>query len=333
MKHFQVALVSAVFCVALLWVPTSANGQVVEWNLASRLADSVFHTVNLKIFAKDVEEATQGQLKINIMAASSLFRHPEIKRAVKSAQVEMGTLQISSFANENELFNFDGIPFLASTYYENLALWEAASPIFNAVMMRDGIRVLWAEPWPPQAFYAKKKVTKVSDFKGVKFRTYNRIGSRTAELMGALPVVIEAAEVSQAFSTGMVQAMVTSSSFGASVQAWDFCKYFHDVGAWFGYDETLVNERAFQKLKPDVQRAVLEAARRAEVRGWVMSYEANEADKLRLVSNGMEIIKASPQFMEELRAVTKIQTEEWIKATGEDGKKIIARYNELKSRK
>jgi TRAP-type C4-dicarboxylate transport system substrate-binding protein len=316
----------------LLWVSAAASAQV-EWNLASRLAEGVFHTWNLRLFAKDVEETTRGQLKITIHATSSLFRHPEIKRAVKSAQVEAGTLQISSFANEDEIFNFDCIPFLATTYYENLLLWEAASPIFSARMMKEGIRVLWAEPWPPQAFYAKMRVAKVSDFKGVKFRTYNKIGSRTAELMGAHPVLIEASEVPQAFSTGMVQAMVTSSSFGASVQAWDFVKYFHDVGAWFGYDETIVNERAFQKLKPEVQTAVLEAARRAEVRGWVMSYEANELDKQRLVSNGMEIIKPSPQFMDELKTVTKVQTEEWVKAAGEDARKIIARYNELKGRK
>jgi TRAP-type transport system periplasmic protein len=332
MKRYYLLAASTV--VTLLFVlGVGAGNAAVEWNLTSRLADSVFHTANLRLFAKDVEEGTAGQLKINIHSAGSLFRHPEIKRAVKSGQADIGTLQISSFANEDEIFNFDCIPFVATTYQENLLLWEAAAPVFSARMMKEGIRVLWAEPWPPQAFYAKKKGARIADFKGMKFRTYNKIGSRSVELIGGFPVVIEASEVAQAFSAGMVQAMITSSSFGASVQAWDFVKYFHDVGAWYGYDETIVNERALQKLKPEHQKAVLDAARRAEVRGWVMSYEANEQDKTRLVANGMEIVKPSPQFMDELREVTKVQTDEWIKAAGADAKAIITRYNELKARK
>ena len=245
----------------------------------------------------------------------------------------MGTLQISSFANEDELFNFDGIPFLATTYKESLMLWEAARPIFEKRMMRDNIRVLWAEPWPPQAFYTKKKINRVSDFKGVKFRTYNRVGSRTAELMGAQPVLIMASEVTQALATGMADAMVTSSAFGASVQAWDYVKYFNDVGAWFGYDETIVNEQAFQKLKPELQKALLDASHRAAVRGWVMSFEANESEKERLAENGMEIVTPSKEFIDELRKVTKIQTQEWMDKVGKNARIIIDRYNELKARK
>ena len=127
--------------------------------------------------------------------------------------------------------------------------------------------------------------------------------------------------------------MVTSSAFGASVQAWDYIKYFHDVGAWFGYDETIVNEQAFQKLKPELQQALLDASHRAEVRGWIMSFDAHETEKARLVENGMEIVTPSTEFMDELREVTKVQTQEWIDKVGENARIIIGRYNELKARK
>lgn len=321
------ALVAAGACSAAFPVEAAQ-----EWNLASRLADGVFHTVNLRMFAEEVEEATDGELTITIHSAASLFRHPEIKRAVQTGQAEMGTVQISSFANEDEFYNFDSLPFLATTYTETQLLWEAAAPIFEDKMRAEGIRVLWAEPWPPQAFYANKRLEALSDLEGVKFRTYSRIGSELAELMDAQPVLIVASEVPQAFSTGMAQAMVTSSAFGASVQAWDFVDVYNDVGAWLGLEETLVNEEAFQSLSPEHQEVVLEAAARAEVRGMAMSIEANTTAKEELASHGVVIESPSEEFMAQLREVAEPIIEDWAETVGPDGRAVLDRYYELRSR-
>lgn len=318
---------------ALAFAGLSTPAAALEWNLATRLTDSVFHTHNVRLFAKDVEESTKGELKIVIHSAGSLFKHQEIKRAVQTGQVQIATIQMSSFANDDELYNFESIPFLATTYYENQLLWEAARPVFETRLMKDGIRVLWAEPWPPQAFYAKKELKSLADLKGVKFRTYSRMGSRLAELMGAQPVLVAAGEVQQAMATGIVEAMVTSSAFGASVQAWDFIKYYNDVGAWLGLDETIVNEREFRRLKPELQKAVLDAAARAEVRGWIMAVEADEREKAKLVANGMRIVPKNPQFMEEVRKVSQQLKDEWVKAAGPDAQKILDRYETLRNRK
>lgn len=320
-----------VLCAALAGF--SSPAAAVEWNLATRLTDSVFHTHNLRLFAKDVDESTKGELKIVIHSAGSLFKHQEIKRAVQTGQVQIASIQMSSFANDDEIYNFESIPFLATTFFENQLLWEAARPVFVNRMMKDGIRVLWAEPWPPQAFYAKKELKALSDLKGVKVRTYSRIGSRLVELMGAQPVLVAAGEVQQAFSAGIVDAMITSSAFGASVQAWDFVKIYNDVGAWLGLDETIVNEREFRRLKPDHQKAVLDAAARAEARGWVMAYEADESEKAKLIANGMRIVPKNPQFMKEVRQVSEQMKVEWVKAAGPEAKKILDRYEELVKRK
>lgn len=329
MKKIFLALGVLLFSLAVFSVPAAAA----EWNLATRLADSVFHTHNLRLFAKDVEESTKGELKIVIHSSGSLFKHQEIKRAVQTGQVQIATIQMSSFANDEELYNFESIPFLASTFFENQLLWEAARPVFETRMMKDGIRVLWAEPWPPQAIYAKKELKTMSDLKGMKIRTYSRIGSRLVELMGAQPVLVAAGEVQQAFSAGIVEGMVTSSAFGASVQAWDFVKVYNDVGAWLGLDETIVNEREFRRLKPEHQKAVLDAAARAEIRGWVMAYEADEREKAKLIANGMRVVPKNPQFMNEMRVLSQQMKAEWIKATGPDAQRIIDRYEELLKRK
>jgi TRAP-type C4-dicarboxylate transport system substrate-binding protein len=271
-------------------------------------------------------------LKITVHNAASLFKHPEIKPAVQTGQVEMGTLQLSSFANEDELYNFATIPFMATTYDEVRLLWKVARPYIEKRLMKNGIRVLYAVPWPPQAFYATKKLNAVADLKDVKFRTYNRIGSHIVELLGAQPVLVKASEVPQAFATGMVSAMVTSSAFGASIQAWDFVEYYNDTRAWLGLDELVVNESAFQRLSPKVQKAVLDAAARAEQRGWKMSEEANETAKQELAKNGITLVTPSDAFMNAARKAAAPMVDEWVAAAGADAKAIVDEYNKLRKK-
>jgi len=151
-----------------------------------------------------------------------------------------------------------------------------------------------------------------------------------AELLGAQPVLVSGAEVPQAFATGLIEAMVTSSAFGASIQAWDFAKYFHDTRAWLGINEILVNERAFQRLSPKAQKVILEAAATAQKRGVRLGKEANETAKKTLAQNGITLVTPSKQFMNAAKSATATMVEEWIKEAGPDAKVIVSKYNKLR---
>ena len=70
-------------CVAALAVPAAAQ---TKWNLPAAYPADNPHSVNLIAFAKDVGDATGGKLQITVHAAASLFKAPEIKRAVATGQ-------------------------------------------------------------------------------------------------------------------------------------------------------------------------------------------------------------------------------------------------------
>ena len=72
-----------------------------------------FHTENLVQFAADVDKASGGKLKIQVHPNASLFKAPEIKRAVQGGQAPIGEVLLVNFENENPLYGIDGIPFLA----------------------------------------------------------------------------------------------------------------------------------------------------------------------------------------------------------------------------
>jgi TRAP-type C4-dicarboxylate transport system substrate-binding protein len=146
--------------------------------------------------------------------------------------------------------------------------------------------------------------------------------------MGAVPVTVQQSEVPQAFSTGVIQAMITSPATGVDTQAWDFVKYYYEVKAMAPWNIVIVNERIFNRLDKKTQEAILSASKTAEERGWKL--QAEETSKLvnTLKEKGMEVRQPSPQLMAELKKIGDQLIAEWSKAAGEDGPKILDQYRQ-----
>lgn len=314
--------------VALFGLLGSAQAQT-KLTFTTPYPDRLFHVVNVKEFIKEVQDKSGGKIEITLHTAESLFKHADTMQAVRSGQVDLAELQLTQFANQDELYNFESLPFLATNYDDTMKIWEAAKPFVEKRLARDRVRVLYTVPWPPQAFYAKKELNKLEDMNGLKFRVYNKLGAKMAELFGAQPVLVGGGEVPQAFATGMINSMITSSAFGASTKAWDFVDRFYDVQAWLGMNQIVINERSLQKLTTEQQKILVDAAHAAQVRGLRLSKEANEAEKGTLAKNGMKVLPASPEFMSAAKKATAPLIEEWAKTVGDDARQILANYEKL----
>ncbi|MCL4455274.1 MAG: TRAP transporter substrate-binding protein [Deinococcus sp.] len=296
------------------------------WNMATPYPEANFHTVNIKEFAKEVEQATQGRVTIRVHSGGSLFPHARILPAVRGGQVQMGEVLVSLLSNENPLFALDSISFLVGSYDDARRLYAAQRPEVERWLAQRGMVFLFSVPWPPQGLYVNKPVNSVTDLKVLKFRAYNPTTARLAEFLGMVPTQVEAADIPQAFATGLVQAMITSPSTGVDSQAWDFVKYYYDLKAWIPKNMVFVNKRAFEALSPADQQAILTAAKRAEERGWKTSQEEAEAKTQILGSKGMQVFKPSDRLMAELKRVGEALTLEWQKQAGATGVKIYRTY-------
>lgn len=297
-----------------------------KWNMPTRSNERNYHTRNILQFAADVKKATEGKVDIVVHPEDSLVKQPEVKRAVQTGQIQIGELLMSLHSNEAALFGVDAVPFLATNNAEYAKLLKVVRPYLEERLKKQGLRLLFVVPFPPNSFYTGKEIHSTSDFKGVRFRAFNPVTGRLAELMGAVPVTVQQSEVPQAFSTGVIQAMITSSATGVDTQAWDFVKYFYDVKAMAPWDITIVNERVFSGLDQKTRDAVLAAAKIAEERGWKL--QAEETGKLvaTLKSKGMEVRQPSPALMAELNKIGEQLIAEWSKAAGEDGPKILDQF-------
>ncbi|HUP08168.1 MAG TPA: TRAP transporter substrate-binding protein, partial [Caldimonas sp.] len=190
-----------------------AHAQV-KWDLPAAYPASNYHTENLVQFAGDVEKATGGKLKITVHPNASLFKANEIKRAVQGGQAQIGEILLVNFENENPIYGVDGIPFLATSYAESQKLAAAQKPALEKLLAAQGMMLLYTVPWPPQGIYVKKPISSVADMRGLKWRAYSPATAKIAELIGAQPVTVQAAELSQALATGIVESYMSSLSTG-----------------------------------------------------------------------------------------------------------------------
>ena len=306
-------------------VVVTAQAQV-KWDLPAAYPAGNFHSVNLQEFANDVDKATGGKLKITVHPNASLFKAPEIKRAVQGGQAQMGEILLVNYQNEWQIFGADGLPFLADSYDSAMKLYAAQKPLLEKKLGEQGMMLLYVVPWPPQGIYINKPITAAADLKGVKWRAYSPATARIAELVGAQPVTIQAAELSQAMATRAVESYMSSGSTGFDTKTYEHIKYFYDTQAWLPKNAVIVNKAAFDALDAPTKQALLKAGADAEARGLAASKKTNTDSLDKLKANGMQILPPPPQLKTDMQKVGETMLEEWLGKAGPEGKQLVDAY-------
>jgi TRAP-type C4-dicarboxylate transport system substrate-binding protein len=182
-------------------------------------------------FAADVDKATGGKLKITVHANASLFKAPEIKRAVQGGQAQAGEILLVNFQNEWQMFGADGLPFLADSYDEAMKLYEGPEAAAGEEAGRAGHDAAVRGAVAAAGHLLKKPLHSAADLKGVKWRAYSPATARIAELVGAQPVTVQAAELSQAWPPAWSKLHVSGST-GFDTKTYEHLKYWYDTQAW-----------------------------------------------------------------------------------------------------
>ena len=191
------------------------------------------------------------------------------------------------------------------------------------------MRLLFTVPWPPQGIFTKRSLQSSADLKGLKWRAYSPATSRIAELVGAQPVTVQAAEVSQALATGVIDSYMSSGATGYDSKTYEHLKNFYDTQAWLPKNAIIMNEKAFGALDKPTQNALQKAAADAETRGWKLSEEKNSWYLDQLRKNGMSVVKPSEQLTADLRNVGNYMLAEWLRKAGDDGRRVINAYRTM----
>ena len=297
-----------------------------QWHMPTPYGDANLPTKLAYQFAEEVKQKTDGDLNITVHSGASLVKHTEIPRAVKTGQVQMGEIFIGIMGNTHPVFKHDNIPFLATNFDDAEKLWQAAKPEMEKQLKKEGMKLLYTVAWPAQGLYTKKAINSLSDIEGSRMRAYSPSTSRLADLMDTTPTTIQVPEIPQAFSTGIIDAMITSPTTGVNGQAWDYLTHYNDIQAWIPKNMVVVNMRSFKRLDKDTQQIILDAAANVEKQGWAQVRINAKQDTDSLAANGIEVSTPSAELSTEFNAIGKTMTQEWIDESGPEIKTLLENY-------
>lgn len=298
------------------------------WDMPMAYSATNYHSEMGKAFADEVN-AAQSEINVVTHPGGSLFKGGEIYGAVRRGLAPVGERLISALSNESPIYGVDAIPFLATDFKASWKLYQASKPALEKELKKDGLKLLYSIPWPTQGLYANRPINSIADMKGLKFRAYNPATSTLAEMVGAIPTKIEAAEVSQAFATGVAESMISSGSTGYDQKLWEHVKYWYDVKAWLPKNMVFVNLRSWNGLSKATQDVILKAAADTEKKGWAKAEELTSWYTNELVKHGMTVQEASPKLESQLKEIGSKMTADWLKDAGSDGQEIIDAYKAM----
>ena len=307
---------------AIMALPAAAE----EWIMASGYADANFHTKNIRAFIDDVDNGTDGKLKITLNSNDTLIKLDAIKRAVQAGQIPIGEMRLGVYGNEDPMYILGGLPFISPDYATSWLLKDVQKPYFDQLYEKNGMKILYYAPWPGQGFYTRFPVTETGDFKGKKLRIYSTATQKMGEMLGFNATILPFAEIPQAFSTGLIEALFTSPQTGIDIQAWDNTSNFTYAGAIHSKNAVIVNLEAWNRLDADVRDAVLQAAARAEIRGWEMSAATTKAQIKILQENGMVTANAPPAVIGDMKEIGGAMLVDWRTRASDDAVAALDRY-------
>ncbi|WP_288960834.1 TRAP transporter substrate-binding protein [uncultured Sulfitobacter sp.] len=306
-------------------VPAAAETPML---MASGYPDSNFMTVNIRMFLDEI--ADTADISVDLKSNGALIPLNSIKGAVQKGQVQLGEVRLGVHANEEPMLDLAGVPFVAPDYSTVWLLKDFQKDYVSNWFESQGLVLLYQAPWPGAGFYTKGPMQSLENLKGKRLRIPNTPMQSMGNLLGYNAVLLPFAEVPQAFSTGLIDAMFTSPQTGIDIQAWDHTDHFTYVGASLATNAVFMNRRAFDALTPDQQAAIQVAAEHAELRGWEMSAAATEAQIVTLQDNGMTIGTLPADIAARLDEIAPQLVGDWLEIASPEAVEVYQRYQKLR---
>ncbi len=297
----------------------------VNMDLNAKYGATNFHTIGAVKYAKLVKKYTNGTVNIKVHAGSSLVKGNPLK-AVKDGVVPMTDMFIPFTAGGGKVFGISALPFVAKSYADAYRLYQISKPAYEKTAKKWNQKLLYAVSWPPSGLYTKKPINSIADFKGVKARTYDKNSANFVTMAGGDAIALPWGEVYSALSTGLVNAVVTSSASGKDGKFWEVLSHFTKINYAYPLQAVTINLDYWKSLTKTQQKAMLKAAKEIEKSQWKVSKEENKIALKMLKDHGMIISPASAKLTAQLDVVAKKMLDAYLKNASKSIKKIFKEY-------
>ena len=230
-----------------------------------------------KYFKKEVEEKTQGRVKVDIFPNAQLGDEGTMVAGLKIGSVDAvytSTAPVSEFVQAIDIFN---LPFLFKDLDHSLRV--ANGPVGDALKAKidpliGGVVAGWGSIGERDMWNSKHPIKSLADLKGLKMRTQqSAIQKDTYAALGAQPTPMAFSELFTALQTGVVDGADNGPIDILSEKFYEVTKYLTLTNHFIVIVPMLVSDKVLAKLTPEDKAVVLAAAKELTR---VMSEEAKK---------------------------------------------------------
>lgn len=297
------------------------------WNASLPWSVKEYHTTNAQAFAEAVKQATDGQLEIKIFPGGVLgLKGPDTVRALGEGLVDMADVPAVQEAGNEPVLALESLPYLIQNQAELRLLYSLSRPKIERDLKAKGLQLLYIVPWPRQNIYLKKKVTRLSELQGLKIRTYDRNSSEMMELLGLVPLQMPSADVVPALASGMVDAVMTSTTTGAAQGYWEFLPYIYRTNHLWLSNIMSVSLSSWNKLDQATQNKIEALAHEMEQDFWQVAAD-DDLKKLEiLIKNGVEVVEVNKELLNDMRSASIPMWQTYMDRVDDETRAILAAF-------
>lgn len=297
----------------------------IKMDLNAKYGANNFHTKGAVKFSQLVKDYSKGTVNITVHPGSALIKGNPLK-AVKDGTVAMTDMFIPFTSGGGKVFGISALPFIANSYDDAFKLYQLAKPAYEKTAKKWNQKLLYSVTWPASGFYSKKDVNSISDFKGVKTRTYDKNSASFINKAGGSAVALPWGEVYSSLRTGMVDSVVTSSSSGKDGKFWEVLSNYTKINYAYPLQAVTINLDYWNSLDKNQKEAITKAAAQIEKAQWkAVKLEEKNALEV-LAKNGIKIKEASPELKKQLDVIANDLLKNYLDGANSQIKSIFKEY-------
>ena len=289
---------------------------------------SFMNTHALAPWAKELEEATRGEVKVQIYVGGTLATYNNVLDRVLNNVADIGYGMFGPLGNQFPRSGVTQLPFVeeATSVEISTALWRLYE---SGVIAEEYVNVkpLSLSVFIPSGYLGTKPVRNLDDLKGMKVSVGSRVHGQIVEIVGGAPISMPATELYQSLQRGLVDAGIMGWAATAAYKLHEVARYYVDAPLGNSGKFVVMNKDAYAKLSED-SRAAIDRLSGVKLSRRMAAATAEESE------HGRDMVKALPGHTITVSGADEFAKwrprmapliDEWVKTTP-DGARVLAAY-------
>jgi len=195
--------------------------------------------------------------------SQTIYKAKEMLPVLISGGIDIAIFMAPYVEGTIPVFGTSDLPFIWGDKFTQCEASRRGSPYFNVVneeCSKKGLQLLALASSAPEEFMARKPLTKLEDFKGMKIRVAGAGYAKALQSIGAVPVSMPSSEVYTSLQRGVVDAAMGVDITFRARKLYEVAKYQINLGGFLFDWPVIMNKGSFDRLSEEQKKVVWNAA-------------------------------------------------------------------------